>query len=189
MTNTLFYVMGASGAGKDSILAGARARLEHEAYNQPLTSVWFAHRYVTRPADDATENHIALSEREFEARCRAGAFVFDWSSHGLRYGVGIEVQSWLAHTPVVVNGSRAYLETAIARVPELVPVLVDVSPAVRAARLQARGRETDSMQAQRLQRGALYADIDHERLVRISNDGALDAAIDDFCTTVRAPRP
>ncbi|WP_245601050.1 nucleoside/nucleotide kinase family protein [Marinobacterium jannaschii] len=44
MTGTLFYLVGASGAGKDSLLEGVRQRLRPEHY------CYVAHRYITRPA-------------------------------------------------------------------------------------------------------------------------------------------
>lgn len=47
----IFYVVGASGAGKDSLMQLARKQVEGR-------SVAFAHRYITRPADDNTENFI-----------------------------------------------------------------------------------------------------------------------------------
>jgi ribose 1,5-bisphosphokinase len=63
----LFYVMGPSGAGKDSVLRGARAQLE------PADRIVFAHRYITR-APEPSENHIALSPEEFALRDEAGLF-------------------------------------------------------------------------------------------------------------------
>src|SRR5690606_30537832 len=57
------YVMGPSGAGKDTLLALARQALEGG-------TILFAHRFVTRDAAAGHENFIGLSAREFEARAR-----------------------------------------------------------------------------------------------------------------------
>jgi len=150
----LVYVIGPSGAGKDSLLAHARRRLD----GQPVA---FAHRYVTRPADAGGENHVALTEGEFLARHTAGCFAMAWASHGLRYGIGIEVRAWMARgLTVVVNGSRGYLPTAAADFPELLPVLVTVDLSVLEGRLRARGRETEDEIAERL-RGAAAFDVHH----------------------------
>lgn len=57
----IFYVIGASGAGKDSLIAYARRVLNGDE------GVLFAHRYITRLLDGNSENFIALSTAEFAA--------------------------------------------------------------------------------------------------------------------------
>lgn len=79
----LFYVIGPSGSGKDSLMRYARASLAGDP------SVVFAHRYITRPMELHGENHVALTETEFDARLAAGLFAMHWESHGLRYGIGL----------------------------------------------------------------------------------------------------
>ena len=97
----LFYLLGASGAGKDSLIDYAR---QHVA---PTDKILFAHRYITRDAHAGGENHIALSADEFHLRRAHGLFAMSWVSHGLAYGVGIEVTHWLDKGfHVIVNGSR-----------------------------------------------------------------------------------
>ncbi len=131
---TLFYVVGPSGSGKDSLLRYARAHLAGDP------EVVFAHRYITRPVELHGENHVTLTEAEFDARLGAGLFAMHWESHGLRYGIGLEIHLWLARgCHVVVNGSRAYLQQARNRYPELAAVWVEVSADVLEARLRARG--------------------------------------------------
>ena len=181
MPGTLFYVIGPSGAGKDSILRGARLAL-----NPQIDQVWFAHRYITRPPDDSSENHVALSKDEFIARDQAGEFVLAWTSHGLRYGIGVEIMHWLKQVHVVVNGSRAYLPTALERIPTLQPILIDVDPDIRAARLRERARETPAEQTERLARGEAFADMTSECLIRIHNNGTLNDAIARFLRVLRA---
>lgn len=133
----LFYVIGASGSGKDSLLRHAREQLSGHS------SIVFAHRYITRPHDAGGENHIALNEAEFDARLAGGLFAMHWSSHGLRYGIGKEINLWLAKgCSVVLNGSREYLERAMLNYHELTPVLIEVAPDILKQRLQARGRES-----------------------------------------------
>jgi ribose 1,5-bisphosphokinase len=165
----LIYVMGPSGAGKDSVIACAR-RLGDPA------RLTVAHRYITRPPRLDAENHIALSEAEFATRRRAGWFALSWHSHGLDYGVGREIDLWLASgAAVLVNGSRAYLAEAVARYPDLLPILVTASPEIRRTRLLARERESAREIAARLDR-RIDAMPDHPRLVTIDNSGALENA-------------
>ncbi|PVV05497.1 MAG: phosphonate metabolism protein/1,5-bisphosphokinase (PRPP-forming) PhnN [gamma proteobacterium symbiont of Ctena orbiculata] len=165
----LFYVIGASGAGKDSILNYARLNIRSEM------AVAFAHRYITRPADAGGENHIALSEEEFSNRAQMGCFALQWYSHNKWYGIGVEINQWLAMgLHVVVNGSRAYLDVALRNYPNMIPVLVSVAPQKLRDRLVARGREErDEIEARVVQATALERTIQHPRLAKIDNDGVL----------------
>jgi ribose 1,5-bisphosphokinase len=123
MAGTLIYLIGPSGSGKDTLINLVRQQLGQEC------DVCFAHRYISRPASAGGENHVALTEGEFLARQRAGLFAMSWASHGCHYGIGIEINQWLAKgLTVVLNGSRGYLDSALKDYPELRPVLVDVAP-------------------------------------------------------------
>ena len=179
----LVYVMGPSGAGKDSVLGRARALLDDDL------PVVFAHRYITRPADTGGENHVALSVAEFELRRGWGLFAFDWEAHGNRYGIGLEIQAWrrLGLT-VVVSGSREHFKTAGGIDEDTLPVLI-TAPAERLAeRLAARGRENSHSAAARLQRGEAYI-VNDARLVTIVNDGMLDTAAREFVNLLATLAP
>ncbi|HTH60048.1 MAG TPA: phosphonate metabolism protein/1,5-bisphosphokinase (PRPP-forming) PhnN [Paraburkholderia sp.] len=173
MSARLIYVMGASGVGKDSLLGYARGRIGNGA-------VVFAHRYITRPPGGG-ENHIALTDSEFDARSTLGLFAMQWRSHKLRYGVGIEIDQWLAlGCTVVVNGSRAYVQEALERYPAMTVVHVTAPPHVLAARLAARARETREEIAARLARSAPFVLPTGVSLVTVENGGKLDDAGDAF---------
>lgn len=165
----LFYVIGASGVGKDSLLGYVRRHLDADL------PVAFAHRYITRPADAGAENHVALSEREFSCRLRHGCFAMHWSSHANRYAIGIEIDQWLANgVSVVVNGSRAYFEQATARYPQLLPVLITAETACLRQRLVSRGREdADAIEARLRDAERLDSAVDNPRLQRVANDKEL----------------
>ncbi len=165
----IFYVMGASGAGKDSLLRFAR---EQQPAGSPVA---FAHRYITRPAHSAGENHVELSNDEFQTRLEHGCFAMHWESHGLRYGIGTEIRHWLQQgMHVVLNGSREYLYKAAADFSNLVPVLIRVDADVLRERLTERGRESPDEVAQRLRRHARFECLDeHPGLVCIDNNSDL----------------
>jgi ribose 1,5-bisphosphokinase len=166
----LVYVMGPSGAGKDTLLSYARDRLSG-------SRVIFAHRYITREPGAGGENHIHLSHEEFGIRAELGLFVLQWSSHGLRYGVGIEIEEWMDRgLTVVINGSREYLEQAIARYPTLTAVHIDARPEVLAARLASRGRETLDEVRARLARRVPLAVPARIAFATIDNSGEVDVA-------------
>jgi len=164
----LVYVVGASGAGKDSLINHARAGL----VGRPVV---FARRHITRDSDAGGEDHHALSRDEFEARSARGVYALHWRSHGHCYGVGAEIDHWLAQgLTVVVNGSREYLGRAREIYPDLTLVWISASDETLRARLAGRGREDDAAIEHRLRRATHYAPP--ADAILISNDGALETA-------------
>jgi ribose 1,5-bisphosphokinase len=178
---TVIYVVGPSGVGKDAILNAARAQLEGRG------EVLFAHRYITRAAEAGGENHIWLSEAEFAQRRRLGLWALEWESHSYLYGVGVEIDEWLdAGAMVVLNGSRAALDQAAERYPQLVPVVIEASPEVLRQRLMLRGRENAQEIEERMRRTAALPALAHPRLQHIQNDGALQDAVDALLRILKA---
>jgi ribose 1,5-bisphosphokinase len=174
----LVYVMGPSGAGKDSVLERARKLLSIDA------PVAFAHRYITRPADVGGENHVALSRAEFALRRAHGLFAFHWHAHGNDYGIGREIEAWrAAGLTVVVSGSREHYEKVAGTDPGLHPMLITAAADTLKARLMARGRETAAAAASRLERGEAFP-VNDPRLITIVNDAALDTAAEAFVTAI-----
>lgn len=181
MSGVLLYVIGASGSGKDSLMSYARNSLAQNS------SVVFAHRYITRPHDAGGENHVALSEAEFDSRLARKLFPLHWNSHGMRYGIGCELNQWLAKgLTVILNGSRAYLPEASKNYPELTPVLIEVSSDVLRARLLARGRENEEDIESRLMRAKKFERLSHARLQRFSNDAPLTETGPAFVDLIRS---
>jgi ribose 1,5-bisphosphokinase len=166
----LHYVVGPSGAGKDTLLRLAR---EHLAAAQLL----FAHRYITRPHQDATENHVALTEAEFDLRARCGCFAMQWASHGYRYAVGVEINRWLAcGLDVVVSGSREYLPAALRDYPALKLIWVDAPAVLLRERLHRRAREDEGAILTRLERAEAYAQPARKPDLHLENVGAPEQA-------------
>ena len=169
-TGILIAVVGPSGVGKDSLIAAARIALAD------APSVRFARRMITRPADEAGENHIPVSSGDFGQLEKAGAFAVSWEAHGLKYGVPASVLDDLeAGRIVVVNGSRSALARFQAVFPRLVVVNVTARPDVLAVRLAARGRESAQEIEARLAR-AVDPLPDSFETVTIDNSGALETA-------------
>lgn len=167
----LYYIAGPSGGGKDSVIAWARERI---LFGVPVV---FAHRYITRAADRGGENHVALSEHEFELRLARGLFAMHWQSHGNRYGIGIEIRYWLARgVSVVVSGSREYLARAREAFPELVYVHITAPPEILRERLRARGREDEAGVEARIERTAALVAQAGAHAAEIVNHGRIDEA-------------
>ena len=176
MSGRLVLVVGPSGAGKDTLIAAARAALSHDG------RFVFVRRVVTRSAG-AAEDHDSVSEDAFVAREQEGGFALSWRAHGLAYGLPAEAAGALATGHVVVaNVSRAIIDSARRRFAGTVVIAIDASPDVRAARLAGRGREAAEDIEARLRRDVPFADPD---ALRIENSGALDAGVVRFVAALR----
>ena len=156
----LIAVVGPSGAGKDTLMAGARAAIAHDARFR------FVRRAITRPAEAGGEDHEALSEADFAARHGAGGFALSWEAHGLRYGIPRDIEEDIgARRVVIANLSRAVLPEASARY-RLRVLNITAPMEVLAARLAARGRESTADIAARLAREVALPDgLDVERVM------------------------
>ncbi len=144
----LVLVVGPSGAGKDSLLDGARVCLAGD------TRFRFVRRVITRPANSGGEAHEAVNDADFAARLAGGGFALSWRAHGLRYGIPADIHADIAAGRVVVaNVSRGVI--AAARAAFSTRVIVVCAPVeVLARRLVARGRESESDIVVRLTREA-----------------------------------
>jgi len=166
----LFYLIGPSGAGKDSLLRALATR------GAPGPRI--ARRYITRPARPDDEPHEALGTAEFETREQAGEFLFSWRSHGYGYAIGREVLGWIdSGDDVIVNGSRDYLERALRIYPRLSPIWLTAPEDLLRRRLLARGRETAAEIEARLVRNRLLEASIDTRYPRILNNASIDAAL------------
>ena len=76
----LVLVVGPSGAGKDTVIAGTKAACADDP------GIVFSRRVVTRPASE-TEDHDTLDDAAFDRAAKAGEFAFWWQAHGLKYGI------------------------------------------------------------------------------------------------------
>lgn len=168
-SGVLVLVVGPSGAGKDTLLDGARAALAGDGRFR------FVVREITRPADAGGEAHRAVDETAFRARVAAGGYALHWGAHGLFYGIPSDIEADLAAGRVVVaNVSRSVLTEAAGRY-RVVVLEITAPAAVLAARLAARGREDAAAIAARLRREVgLPAGLDVRRVV---NDGDVAAGV------------
>lgn len=165
----LFLVVGPSGAGKDAILAAAKAQCAKDP------TVIFPRRVVTRPAT-ADEDHISVSRMGFDEALRNGAFAMWWHAHGLKYGLPISIDADIVSgRTVVCNASRGIVESSRLRFRHVTSVLVTAHPDLLASRLEARSRNSDGLLAERIERNAKYVDFLAD--IVIDNSGALEDAV------------
>lgn len=167
----LIYLMGPSGSGKDSLINALR--------QNPPKGLMVAHRYVTRPWQAGSENHVELTVEEFALRDSTGLLSLSWGANDHFYGIGCEVNAWMdaGHT-VLVNGSRAHLDEAKTVYGDaLLPVMIHVNEAILRQRLMQRGRESTDMIEARIQRSH---ELDQRLQINcpvIDNGGAMEVAV------------
>lgn len=168
MSGRLIAVVGPSGVGKDSVMAGmvaAKPRLR------------LVRRAITRAPEPGGEPHEAMSASAFENAVQDGSFCLHWRAHGLCYGIPADVLEDLrAGRDCLCNLSRSALPQAAERVPALLVLNITAAPEVLAARLAARGRETPEQILRRLAQAdkPLPEGLD---VVHLSNDGPLDDTV------------
>jgi ribose 1,5-bisphosphokinase len=130
------------------------------------------------------QGELSISPNAFEHYRLNGHFALYWQAHGLHYGVSVVIDQHLqTGRTVVVNGSRANLDTALSRYPQMTVVHITVPPTLARERLTARGREDTAAIAARLQR-APALNVPPAQLVNIDNSGPLDHAIAAFANVL-----
>jgi ribose 1,5-bisphosphokinase len=148
-------VVGPSGAGKDTLLKGARAACAYDP------AVVFPRRVVTRPKSDA-EDHDTIDAVAFERAADDGAFALWWHAHGNGYGIPSSIDRDIrAGRTVVCNVSRTVVDAARERYGFVTVVEITAPEQVLQSRLASRQRVSDGNIAERIERSAeverLYA--------------------------------
>jgi len=175
----IFAVVGPSGAGKDSLMEAAKAR---------LPNLHLVRRVITRPEAFGGENFVGVTKAEFDRRVAAGGFALHWPAHGLRYGIPVAVFDAMDQDRTVLfNGSRAMLAEAGRVFPDLCIVNITARRDVLAARLTARGRENAQDITRRLGR-AVPPLPPGLREIQVDNSGALHDALEKFVAAVSPVR-
>lgn len=168
-------VVGPSGAGKDTLIAGALAL---------RPNLRLVRRVITRPAQAGGEDFEGVTPQEFATRVSDGAFALHWQAHGLHYGIPrAQVEG---PGTVLFNGSRAALPLALRAFPGLRVIVVTAPDAVLAARLAARGREAEADIRARLARSG-FALPPGMAFVTVQNDGTPAEGVARLLAALGAP--
>lgn len=177
MTGRVFAVVGPSGVGKDTLLAGAVAA---------SPALHWARRTITRPESAGGEPYEGVSGTAFEALANAGAFALFWPAHGLCYGIRTAEFAALAQgADVLFNGSRAAIPLALQRFPDLMVLRISAPSRTLAERLAARGRETVAEIEARLAR-ASYDVPEGLQVIDIANDATPDLGVARLLAALQA---
>jgi ribose 1,5-bisphosphokinase len=182
----LIYVVGPSGAGKDSVLAWLRQRIPASQ------GVHFAQRCIDRPVQAGSqppshesvtapgfhgsrEAHEAVDTVGFLALLQQQAFAMHWTANGHHYGIRhAQLQGPPGTRWVLVNGSRGHLPQALHTHPALHVLHITASAHILAQRLHARGRESAAQIEARLQRAQAFTPSGALHHLEVRNDGTLE---------------
>lgn len=164
----LIAVVGPSGVGKDSVMAGICAA---------MPDINLVRRTITRAAELGGEDFDAVSPDVFRDMAKQGAFCLHWGAHDLLYGVPVTAQADVQKgATCLANLSRGVLIEASQAFPTLIVLQITASAQTLAARLSGRGRETTAEIEKRLLQAVkpLPAGLN---VISVSNDGALDDTV------------
>ena len=171
----LVLVVGPSGAGKDTLIRGAKATLANRR------EFCFPRRVITRPADAGGEDHLAVSDAEFAGLSASGGFLLEWTAHDLCYGIPASIREDITKgRTVVVNVSRGVLSDAHRHFEALRVIHVTAPADVLAGRLAERSREQPEAIRTRLARQVdLPGDLN---IIDFDNSAPVSDAVAAFTT-------
>lgn len=175
----LIAVVGPSGVGKDSVMAGLHAA---------IPDMHLVRRVITRAPELGGEDYDAVSPAAFLDMAAEGAFAVHWGAHGLFYGIPAGVSAKLAQgTDCLANFSRSALTQAADVFPRLLVMNITARPETLALRLAARGRETEEEIAKRIGQASkpLPEGLD---VIELSNDGTLTQTVFKAAELLRQSR-
>jgi ribose 1,5-bisphosphokinase len=147
----LLLVIGASAAGKDTLVQWARRELPGAS---PIRIV---EREITRGLGPH-QHHVPVTDAEFARRSQSGYYLLQWSAHGVHYGIPGAVRELLDSGECVLTiASRSILPAARALACDARFIEIRAPRAVLEQRLLARGGRSDSELSGRLARADSFA--------------------------------
>ncbi|RQO37362.1 phosphonate metabolism protein/1,5-bisphosphokinase (PRPP-forming) PhnN [Herminiimonas sp. KBW02] len=178
----IFFCVGPSGVGKDSLLNWVRAQC---AGDEKLV---FAQRTITR-ATQGNEVHEVVDAPGFWRLAASGQFAMVWQANDLCYGVRRGIEADLkAGRDVVINGSRAYVPQLLQAFPDAIVIWIDANENIVRERLEARQREQGPALLKRLQRAKEFVPTAQGQVIRLDNSGPLDVAGNKLLAILRGAK-
>lgn len=166
MAMKIILLVGASGAGKDTLLRHARSNFAAHS------GLLFPRRYITRIPDGAEDNFF-LDEQAFSLLAEAGFFISCWHAHGNRYGIARH--SLLREKGAALcSVSRTVIADFERQFDEVITIQIRASEAALRSRLTGRGRENDEEIGRRLARAAVR--VQARRLIEFDNSTDLETS-------------
>jgi ribose 1,5-bisphosphokinase len=146
----LILVVGASGAGKDSLLKEAKIHFKENP------TIHFIRRYITRQPGEFEDNFY-IGDDAFEVLKSQDFFFSYWYAHDLKYGIPKrELESLKENETAIISVSRAKINDFEENLSGTVTTVhVTADPSTIQKRLEKRKRETFFQIETRLQRLAI----------------------------------
>lgn len=164
----LIAVVGPSGVGKDSVMAGIHAA---------MPQIHLVRRVITRAPELGGEAYDAVTVDTFQTMAQDGAFALHWGAHDLHYGIPVTVKYQLNKgTDCLANLSRKALAEASSVFPRLTVLNITADIETLARRLADRGRESDAEIAKRLAQAEVPLPPGLP-VIHLSNDGPLSDTV------------
>lgn len=176
----LFFVVGRSGSGKDTLM-----RKTAEILKSEQISVTVIQRVITRPSDE-NEKSLFVSESEFLKKKDNDEFALTWFIYNNWYGCprdSIEVPMQKGEI-VLLNVSRGVLHEARKKFPRSKIISIEVPIEVAQKRVESRRRENGSYLNDRLARMTEKIDMPSPDII-IKNDGDLIKAAYELSTYLK----
>lgn len=183
---------GPSGAGKDTLLLGARELLAEASDSEVL----FLKRDITRAAAKCTDLEIPVTSADFDASRAAGEYALSWEAHETKYAIRkADLEPALfAGKRCVLNVSRSVVEEARTTYgtnstfqSEVYFLNITASDSVLIERLLARGRESSMEQVQERVRTAKAKTPKGSFVIDIINESTKEEGIGQVVTALKSP--
>jgi ribose 1,5-bisphosphokinase len=145
-TGRLVLVVGPSGAGKDTLLALAKAACADDP------NIVFPRRVITRQASVSEDNDEVSRDAFLQALAR-NEYAVHWEAHGHCYALSRKIDDELrAGRTVIANVSRTVVAAMRRTYADVVVISITAPSQVLAERLAMRGRSSDGKIEHRLSR-------------------------------------
>ena len=171
MNSRLIYVVGPSGAGKDTLLSWLKSRVRTSSL------LHWARRTIDRPpsTDSNAEQHESIDSIGFVNLLKEGAFAMHWEANSHRYGIRFqEIAPLYQFKWVIVNGSRGYLTKAASEYPGMTILHITADQELLRKRLIDRGRESNQLIEERMRREVPIITPPQSSLIEIIKEWRID---------------
>ncbi|MFX1506790.1 MAG: hypothetical protein ACFFDC_11870 [Promethearchaeota archaeon] len=180
ISDLLFFVVGRSGSGKDTIMRKVVNILLLEDIPARILQ-----RHITRQPDK-TEVSLYVSEEEFLQKKSQKEYAFSWFVYDNWYGCPQKpLEQYLRRGEIIlVNVSRSILYDAKEKYPRSKIILIVVPDEVAETRIKNRGREDSNHLADRFNRMHKKINMPFPDKV-IQNEGDLEIAVQELSDYLR----